>query len=76
MEEEKSIIQAVSEEREKIQRAAHFNSMYVITDMMQLIGYRQRIAQELLRGNTDEVYKDLKELYNNINDKIKRILGI
>jgi len=76
MEEEKSIIQAVSEEREKIQRAAHFNSMYVITDMMQLIGYRQRIAQELLRGNTDEVYDDLKELYNNINDKIKRILGI
>ena len=76
MTEEKSIIQAVSEEREKIQRAAHFNSMYVITDMMQLIGYRQRIAQELLRAHTDEVYDDLKELYNNINDKIKRILGI
>ena len=76
MTEEKSIIQAVSEEKEKIQRAAHFNSMYVITDMMQLIGYRQRIAQELLRAHTDEVYDDLKELYNNINDKIKRILGI
>ena len=44
--------------------------------MMQLIGYRQRIAQELLRAHTDEVYDDLKELYNNINDKIKRILGI
>ena len=76
MTEEKSIIQAVSEEKEKIQRAAHFNSMYVVTDMLQLIGYRQRIAQELLRGNTDEVYRDLKELYNNINDKIKKILGI
>jgi len=66
----------MTEEKEKIQRAAHFNSMYVVTDMLQLIGYRQRIAQELLRGNTDEVYRDLKELYNNINDKIKKILGI
>lgn len=66
----------INELYEKINIASVLNSPFVIQSVMQHIGYRQRIAQEIL-SEQDEMKKDiLIETFNYTNNQIKKLLAI
>lgn len=67
--------QTAIETMEKVQVAANFNTQYAIPNLMQLIGYRQKVAQDLLRANSER-HSELTELFNYTNEQIKKVLGI
>ena len=68
-------IKSSEESLRLIQASASIEVNHLLPNLMRLIGYRQRVAQELLsrpESNKDE----LSELYDHINDQIKILLAI
>jgi hypothetical protein len=62
------------EELEKINRVAFHNiSDSFVPNLMQLLGYRQRVAQEIIKSDGNERIHDL---YNYTNGNIKKLLDI
>jgi hypothetical protein len=51
------------------------NALYAIPNLMQLIGCRQKVAQDLLRVNGEQRI-ELTELFNYTNEEIKKVLGV
>lgn len=69
----------VIEEREKLIVAAHLEMKDVVPSLSQLIGYRQRVAQEILKHegcSVDERTKYLWDSYNYVNSSINQLLGL
>lgn len=67
------------EAREKLIVSAHMKIEDAIPSLSQLIGYRQRVAQEILSkegGCTNEELSDLWRMWNFANSDIKKILGL
>ena len=69
---------AIMEIRERIIVSAHLKFEDAIPSLSQLIGYRQRVAQEILDKGFDESpsSKNLYELWNYANENINKILGL
>jgi hypothetical protein len=59
-----------------LQRAAAFDANRAYPALFQHLGYRKKIAEDLLHANTDESNTILTELYNRVNSEIKLILGL
>ncbi len=62
---------------ENLQQCAYMDVRNSIPSLCQLIGYRQKVAQELLK--TLEANKENEEMTNvflHCNEEIKRLLGI
>lgn len=66
----------IEEKRMRVQQAATFNTEFTIPQLCQLLGYRQRLAQEILETQNTLKYKDLLELYEHTNNTIKKLIGI
>lgn len=60
-------------ELKKIQISASLKAEHIVHNLMQLLGYRQRVAQELLIS-TDERYTELHVLLEYTEEKIKTLL--
>lgn len=57
--------------------AASFDAEQAILSLTQLFGYRQRVAQEILKGMyNEEDQKALDEQFEYLNTNIKKVLGI
>jgi len=67
---------AVVDDLRLIQEAAGFDSTNLMGSLSQLIGYRQRIAQTMLRTNSDEEHHELKQAFEYTQSKIKLLLAI
>ena len=63
------------EELEKVKISAYFDAGRTMPALMQLIGYRQNVAQNLLNSN-GETHEELMEIYNYTNDQIKKVMGL
>jgi len=61
---------------EDLQRTAAFDANRTYPYLFQQLGYRKRIAEDLLHSNIEEYTKILTELYNQVNSEIKLILGL
>lgn len=61
---------------EKVGLAAGFNCQYAIPNLVQLLGYRQRVAQDLLRAKEPENKMNLETELNYVNSNIRLLLGI
>lgn len=72
MEESQSIV----DEFVKISRSASMDSLNIHSNLFQLLGYRQRVAQEILENKNDENVKELISLFNYTNEQIKKLLAI
>ena len=61
---------------EKIKSAAHIDSAQIMPHLIQLLGYRQRVAQDLIRlqGTANEY--ELKNTYDYMNEQIETILNL
>jgi hypothetical protein len=69
----------VIEIREKLIISAHLKIEDCIPSLSQLIGYRQRVAQEILNkegGCTDAQLNDLWTMWHYVNCDINKILGL
>lgn len=64
--------------KEQIQSAAGFRVDYITPHLFQLIGYRQRIAQDLLKSydNQNFHYGAALAEFEQCNDKIKQLLNL
>jgi hypothetical protein len=64
--------------KQQIESAASFRVDFVTPHLFQLIGYRQRLAQELLKmyDNQNFHYGGALAEFDQCNDKIKELLGI
>lgn len=63
--------------REKLGIAASSKAEYIAPSLFQLIGYRQRIAEEILRGNPqEESFQMLKDNFDFIQGQIRTVLGL
>lgn len=60
---------------EKVSLAACIRSEYTILNLVQLIGYMQHVAQELLKAN-GERFNELSELFEYTNKQIKLLIAI
>lgn len=62
--------------RRKIQESAYFDANKVSPSLFQSIGYRQRIALQLLENSNVEYQDQLMMLYDDANSRIKLLLGL
>lgn len=63
--------------RTRIEAAAHCEAERTLLSISQLLGYRQRVAQELLSFDSDdEEFKSLLGIFDDSENKIKSILGL
>jgi hypothetical protein len=64
--------------KEQIRSAAGFRVDHITAHLFQLIGYRQRIAQELLKSydNQNFHYGAALAEFEQCNDKIKQLLNL
>jgi hypothetical protein len=64
--------------KEQIQSAASFRVDYVTSHLFQLIGYRQRVAQELLKSYDSQNFHYGAALaeFDQCNEKIKQLLNL
>ena len=61
----------------KIEAAAHFEAERSLLSISQLLGYRQRVAQELLSFDVDDKeFDSLMVIFNDSEEKIKLALGL
>lgn len=58
----------------KLMVAAGFDSIRTYPSLFELLGYRKRLAEQILRSNTLE--KEYQEIYEYTNNQIKLLLGI
>jgi hypothetical protein len=71
--------QSMIELQEKLRIAAHFNTERTFPHLFQLLGYRQRLAQEMLKSGdlfTPDRDNALVETWEYVNSNILKILGI
>jgi len=61
---------------QRLEVAATFNTERSAPHIYQLIGYRQKIAQELLRSGTEDYRKSLDQNYEYVQEQLKLVLGI
>lgn len=59
---------------EKLSIAASFEANNTYPYLFQLLGYRKLLAEQILRNNGKD--EGLEDLYNNVNDKIKLVIGL
>ena len=62
--------------RMKMQEAAHFDANTVSPSLFQSLGYRQRLAQEVLLTTDDHYREVLMTLFEDSTLRIKLILGL
>jgi hypothetical protein len=64
--------------KQQIEQAAGFRVDYTTSHLFQLIGYRQRIAQDLLKmyDNQNFHYGAALADFDQCNEKIKQLLGL
>ena len=67
---------AASEFYENLRRASGFDANRTYPSLFQHLGYRKRIAEQLLREIDDDKTKLLTELYERVNCEIKLIIGL
>ena len=66
-----------AEDLDNLQRAASIDPERSLLSVSHLLGYRQRVAQEILKGNHTEGDLDqLNDLLDYTNDNIKKALGL
>lgn len=61
---------------QKLQIAANFNVESTCPTLFHLLGYRQRIAEQMIIEMNDENSKFLEDIFERINHDIKLVLGI
>lgn len=44
--------------------------------LFEMIGYRKRLAQEMIRAKDDEQFQILEEAYSNLNQEISKLLNL
>jgi len=59
-----------------LQRAVGFDANKICPILFQHLGYRKHVAEELLKGGEHDKMEALEELYEQVNNEIKLILGI
>jgi predicted nucleic acid-binding OB-fold protein len=47
-----------------------------IPQLFQLLGYRKRVAEEMLKNHNEEEFKALKDIFERVNNDIKLLLGL
>jgi hypothetical protein len=64
--------------KQQIESAASFRVDFVTPHLFQLIGYRQRLAQELLKGYDKQNFHYGAALaeFEQCNEKIQQLLGL
>ena len=65
---------AIAEDHDRIVGSAHFEYNREWGCLAQLFGYRQRVAQELLKCENEKEEKVLRELIDFVNTQIKTVL--
>jgi hypothetical protein len=60
----------------KIQSASQVETEHLMPNLMRLLGYRQRVAQQIREAPKGENLKELDELYEYVNENIKKLLSI
>ncbi len=65
-----------SERHRKIYSSANFDLQYIIPNLCKLVGYRERVAQEIIKSNNEESLEVLNELYDNVENDMKKYLGL
>jgi hypothetical protein len=61
----------------KIQSASHVETEHLIPNLMRLLGYRQRVAQEMRKiTHETDAYVELEKVYDYVNEDIKRLLSL
>jgi hypothetical protein len=63
-------------DRENLQMAADMKIDFAIPSLCQLIGYRQKVAQDILGCKDEEQLEYLNSVYDRANYHIKQLLGI
>lgn len=66
----------ILELREKLIVSAHIKIEDAIPSLSQIIGYRQRVAQEIMSETSDIKLKELWEMWNYSTSQICAILGL
>lgn len=61
---------------QNIKRAAGFDIIRTYPSLFQHLGYRKRVAEELLHTTDETAIKLLEDVFENVNSKIKLILGL
>jgi hypothetical protein len=61
---------------ENLKHAIGFDANRSYPSLFQNLGYRRRIAEQLMNEINDERVKELTILYERINSEIKTILGL
>jgi hypothetical protein len=62
---------------ENLTRAASIDTENIMVSLAQLLGYRQRVAQEILKGGyNEENQRALDEQFEYLNTNIKKVLGL
>ena len=62
--------------QDKLMIAAGFDSGRSYPSLFELLGYRKRLAEQILRSNSSEMEKKYQEVYEYTNDQIKALLGL
>jgi hypothetical protein len=61
----------------KIQSASQVETEHLIPNLMRLLGYRQRIAQDMRkRTEGTSEFNEIERAYDYINEDIKKLLSI
>ncbi len=61
---------------EKLQIAASMEAKNIIPSLSQLIGYRQKIVQDILRSDDIDQSNNLIAIYLEVNERIKQLIAI
>ena len=59
-----------------LRRAAGFDAEMTSPYLFQILGYRKHAAEQLLKETDEQKAKDLEEVLEYSNQKIKQILGL
>lgn len=68
--------QSMEEKLNNLRIAAGFDANRTIPGLFQHMGYRQRVAQEILKCHDEAQIKQLEDLLEATNEIIKKILGL
>ena len=69
-------VKSQTEQLLNLQRAAHLRADAISPSLFQFLGYRQMVAQQVLRETNDVRRNELMELYEYANKNIKTVLGL
>ena len=59
-----------------IRIAASFDANRTYPSLFQQLGYRKRVAEQMLRSVDENEHHELNEVYEYVNNTIKAIIGV